>query len=172
MTSREFPNPVTFYLDEATHAWLSEDCAELRLSRSAYLRNMVEWWRQEREGGRMGAGRPGQIGEQDVETSQDLGAARERLRELETQIQAHSELTSQLSESQARIATLEGDVRTLKAERDGMREIIGLQRERQGMSDSLNQELTKTIDRITLMLPAAGQTSSSRGFNWRFWQRS
>ena len=64
---------------------------------------------------------------------------------------------------QTRILTLEGDVRALTAEKDGLERLIQQQRERQGMSDSLNQELTKTIDRITLILPAP---SSDRDRPW------
>ena len=171
MTSREFPNPVTFYLDDATHAWLSADCAELQMSRSGYLRNMVEWWRHEREAGRMPGAQPGPIGEQDLAISRELTVARERARELEARLEGHEALAKELAVSQARITTLEGDVRALEAERDGMGEIINIQRERQGMSDSLNQELTQTLNRITLILPAPGESSGSRGFNWRFWQR-
>ena len=172
MTSREFPNPVTFYLDADTHRWLAVDCEALQVSRSAYLRNMVGWWRQEREAGRMPSRRPGAIIETDGENAEELAAAQERVRDLEARLQGREDMAGQVSESQARIVELEGEVRTLETERDGMREIITIQRERQGMSDSLNQELTKTLDRMTLMLPAAGESSGSTGFNWRFWRRS
>ena len=71
-----------------------------------------------------------------------------------------------LAAAQERIKGLEEVKRSLE-------ELIAQQRERQGMSDSLNQELAKrleeahsTVDRITLMLPAAGQTGRRW---WRFW---
>ena len=61
---------------------------------------------------------------------------------------------------------------------EGMQEIVNLQRERLGMADALNVELTRrlefaqiSLDRVTLMLPAPGETSGPRGFNWRFWRR-
>ena len=62
----------------------------------------------------------------------------------------------------------------------GQDEIIKIQRERLGMADALNIELTKrleasqnSMDRLTLMLPAPDevQTNGHRGFNWRFWER-
>ena len=71
-----------------------------------------------------------------------------------------------LAAAQERIRGLEGINR-------GLETLIEQQRERQGMSDSLNQELAKrleeahsTVDRITLMLPPAGQTGRRW---WRFW---
>ena len=61
---------------------------------------------------------------------------------------------------------------------EGLQEIVALLRERLGMSDSLNVELAQrlevaqtSLDRVTLMLPPPGETSESKGFNWRFWQR-
>lgn len=68
---------------------------------------------------------------------------------------------------QTKILTLEGDVRTLSAEKEGLERLIQQHRERQGMSDSLNQELTKTIDRITLILPAPS-SDANRPW-WRLW---
>lgn len=72
----------------------------------------------------------------------------------------------QLAAAQERIKGLEEVKRNLG-------ELIAQQREWQGMSDSLSQELTKrleeahsTVDRITLMLPAAGQTGQRW---WKFW---
>lgn len=61
----------------------------------------------------------------------------------------------------------------------GQDEIIKIQRERIGMADALNIELTKrleasqnSMDRLTLMLPAPEETTTNghRGFNWRFWE--
>ena len=68
---------------------------------------------------------------------------------------------------QTRLLTLEGDVRALTVEKDGLERLIQQQRERQGMSDSLNQELTKTIDRITLILPAPS-SDADRPW-WKLW---
>ena len=42
MTPRETQKPVTFYLDETTYDWLTQDAQQQRVSRSAYLRNIVE----------------------------------------------------------------------------------------------------------------------------------
>ena len=168
MTTREFSKPVTFYLDDATYNWLTGDTEVLGLSRSGYLRSMVAWWRQEREAGRMTDGIPATAA---ADRGDELAAARERIRELEGRLSSDVSLNDALAESRLRISTLEGDVRALEAERDGMQELINTQRERQGMSDSLNQELTTTVNRLTLMLPAAGETSEGRGFNWKFWRR-
>lgn len=55
----------------------------------------------------------------------------------------------------------------------GLEELVQQQRERQGMSDALNQELSQrlkeshaTLDGFRLMLPAAGETGRRW---WRFW---
>ena len=55
----------------------------------------------------------------------------------------------------------------------GLEELLQQARERQGMSDSLNQELNQrlkeshaTVDGFRLMLPAAGQTERRW---WQFW---
>ena len=60
----------------------------------------------------------------------------------------------------------------------GQERLLGQQRERQGMSDALNVQLSQhldkalgTADRLTLALPAPADTSEGRGFNWRFWER-
>ena len=177
MTSRE-QKPVTFYLEEHDYDWVNQDSDQLHLSRSAYLRNVVGWWRAERESGRMDEARavlsPGMSLDVEVQgngASEELAAANEQIRELAKQVEERDQLSRQLAESQARVLVLEGDVKTLTAEKEGLGSLIEHQRERQGMSDSLNQELTKTIDRITLMLPPAQERAESRGFNWRFWQR-
>ena len=59
---------------------------------------------------------------------------------------------------------------------DGLEALVQQQRERQGMSDSLNQELNQRLkeahalsDRFQLALPAAGETRRSW---WQFWQTS
>ena len=85
-----------------------------------------------------------------------------------SQISDHSSLppTVALAAAEARI--------------QGQDEIIKIQRERIGMADALNVELTKrleasqtSMDRLTLMLPAPEEfeTNGHRGFNWRFWER-
>ena len=74
--------------------------------------------------------------------------------------------------------TLEAQVALAAAQAriDGLEALVQQQRERQGMSDSLNQELNQRLkeahtisDRFQLALPAAGETSRSW---WRFWQTS
>ena len=67
---------------------------------------------------------------------------------------------------------------TAEAQIKGLHEINSLLRERLGMSDALNIELSKrlensqtALERVTLMLPEAGESSRPSGFNWRFWQR-
>lgn len=61
---------------------------------------------------------------------------------------------------------------------EGLGEIVALQRERLGMADSLNIELTKrleqahgSVDRILLALPKPSEESSSGRSLWRFWER-
>ena len=49
MTAKDLQKPVTFYLDESAYDWLTQDAARLQISRSAYLRNIVDWWRTQRE---------------------------------------------------------------------------------------------------------------------------
>ena len=70
------------------------------------------------------------------------------------------------------------DLATADAKIEGLEAIVELQRERIGMADALNIELTKrleetntTVNRLTLALPAPGETSEGRGFRWRFWER-
>ena len=67
-----------------------------------------------------------------------------------------------------------------EARMQGQAEIITIQRERLGMADALNIELTKrleasqnSMDRLTLMLPAPEETETNghQGFNWKFWER-
>ena len=71
------------------------------------------------------------------------------------------------------LAAAQERIRGLEEINRGLEALIQQQGERQGMSDSLNQELTKrlgevhsTVDRMTLMLPAAGQTGQRW---WKFW---
>ena len=68
----------------------------------------------------------------------------------------------------------DGALREAQAQIHGQEELIAQMRERQGMSDSLNQELNQrlqealtTSDRLTLMLPSP----SSNGHRpwWRVW---
>ena len=72
-------------------------------------------------------------------------------------------------EAQAALATAQAHI-------DGLEALVQQQRERQGMSDSLNQELNQRLkeahaisDRFQLALPAAGETRRSW---WQFWQTS
>ena len=71
------------------------------------------------------------------------------------------------SETRAALAAAQERIR-------GQEELIRQQGERQGMSDSLNQELNQrlkeahaTVDGFRMMLPAAGQTGRTW---WKFWQ--
>ncbi len=75
------------------------------------------------------------------------------------------------AESSADLAAAEATIEGLKA-------IVELQRERIGMGDALNIELTKilqessaAVNTLTRALPAPGETSEGRGFRWRFWRR-
>ena len=165
------------YVSEDMYNWLSEDARGMGLSRAAFLRNVLDWWRSERESGRLGQDSamhtPGTVDGMD-----SLGVAVRRVREMEAQLEGQEELSRELTEARTRIVTLEGDVRTLTAERQGLEGIVEQQRERQGMSDALNIEMSKrleeahaSLNRVTLALPAAGESSGSSGFNWRFWQR-
>ena len=72
-------------------------------------------------------------------------------------------------EAQAELAAAQARI-------DGLEALVEQQWERQGMSDSLNQELNQRLreahaisDRFQLALPAAGETGRSL---WRFWQTS
>lgn len=78
----------------------------------------------------------------------------------------------------ARTASVENELAQARAELHGLQEINRLLNERLGMADAQNIELNKrlevalsTVERVTLALPAAGETSGSRGWNWQFWRR-
>ena len=73
------------------------------------------------------------------------------------------------------LASTDGAPREAQAQIHGLEQLIAQMRERQGMSDSLNQELNQrlqealsTSDRLTLMLPSP----SSEGQRpwWRVWR--
>ena len=51
MTSRDIQKPITFYLDESTYNWLTQEAQDRHLSRSAYLRNIVDSWKQDQPSG-------------------------------------------------------------------------------------------------------------------------
>ena len=60
-----------------------------------------------------------------------------------------------------------------RAENRGLQALVDQLRERLGMADAHNLDLNKrleeahtTVDRVTLMLPAAGQTGRTW---WKFW---
>ena len=104
--------------------------------------------------------------------------AQARIQELEAKVARHDDLTRELTETHERGLILEGDVRELVADKQGLQNLMAHHRERQGMSDALNIQLSLrlesalgTVDRLTLALPAPAQSSDPRGFNWRFWQR-
>ena len=76
------------------------------------------------------------------------------------------------------IPRLMAELAATRATIAGQERLLGQQRERQGMSDALNVQLSQhldkalgTADRLTLALPAPADTSEGRGFNWRFWER-
>ena len=160
MAGRTDQKQVSVYLSEEMYSWLSKDSESSGMSRAAFLRHVLETWRSEREG----------RGEDGVSTGSAAGP--------QETAESHGHLVSQLSESRERVMVLEGDVRTLTAERDGLEAIIAMHRERLGLADSQNISLNlrleaaqTSLDRLTLMLPAPGETSSPKRFNWRFWQR-
>lgn len=79
---------------------------------------------------------------------------------------------------QLEIARLTSELAVARATIEGQERLIGQQRERQGMSDALNQEQAKsletaldTVSRLSRALPAAGESTGSGGLNWRFWRR-
>ena len=129
---------VVVYVTADWHSRLQEAIARDALERADWLRRALENAIGESE---IAAGEE-ETGERRVPAEVLLAAAQERIRGLE-------EINR------------------------GLEALIQQQRERQGMSDSLNQELTKrlgevhsTVDRMTLMLPAAGQTGQRW---WKFW---
>ncbi len=72
------------------------------------------------------------------------------------------------------IISTDGALREAQAQVRGLEELVAQMRERQGMSDSLNQELNQrlqealaTSDRLTLMLPSPSE-SGHRPW-WRVW---
>ena len=82
------------------------------------------------------------------------------------------------SSEQLEIARLTSELAAARATIDGQERLITQQRERQGMSDALNQEQAKSLDtaldavsRLSRALPAAGESTGGGGFNWRFWRR-
>ena len=69
----------------------------------------------------------------------------------------------------------DGALREAQAQIHGLEELVAQMRERQGMSDSLNQELNQrlqeslaTSDRLTLMLPSPA-SEGNRPW-WRVWR--
>ena len=160
MAGRTDQKQVSVYVSEDMYIWLTNDSQAMGLSRAAFLRHVLERWRSERES-------TGQNG-----ASPSLATAEQ------VEVESQRQLFNEVTDSRLRILTLEGDVKTLTAEKQGLVGIVDQQRERMGMADALSIELTKrleasqnSLDRITLMLPAAGETGRPRRFNWRFWQR-
>ena len=73
------------------------------------------------------------------------------------------------------LTVTQGGLATAQATIEGQERLIAQQRERQGMSDALNQEISKRLEtaldgmnRLTLALPAAGESSASKGFKLAF----
>ena len=176
MAGRSDQKQLSAYVSEDMYNWLSDDARRMGLSRAAFLRNALDWWRAERESGRLGQ-ENAVIAPGTADRLNTLAEAETRIRELEAQIEGQEGLSREVAEARTQILILEGDVRTLNAERQGLESIVEQQRDRQGMSDALNIEMSKrleeahaSLNRLTLALPAAGESSGS-SFNWRFWQR-
>jgi len=71
------------------------------------------------------------------------------------------------------VVALQLELTESRAENRGLRALVDQLRERVGLADVHNQDLNRrleeahsTVDRVTLMLPAAGQTGRSW---WKFW---
>ena len=69
--------------------------------------------------------------------------------------------------------TLQVQLAESRAENRGLQALVDQMRERLGMADAHNVDLNRrleeahtTVDRVTLMLPAAGQTGRTW---WKFW---
>lgn len=84
----------------------------------------------------------------------------------------------QMGLGEAQMASVESELAQARAEVRGLQEINRLLNERLGMADAQNVELNKrleaalsTVERVTLALPAAGESSGARGWNWKFWRR-
>ena len=85
--------------------------------------------------------------------------------------------TGEIPEEQQESVAPAVAVAAAEARIQGLEEIIQLQRERLGMADAMNVDLSRrleeahtSVSRLTLALPAA-EGPGSRRFNWRFWQR-
>ena len=70
---------------------------------------------------------------------------------------------------------LEVELATVRAKNEGLEQLLAQARERQGMSDSLNQEMSKrleeahaTLSRLTVAALPAPIAGSDRPW-WRFW---
>ena len=160
MAGRTDQKQVSVYVSEDMYTWLTNDAQAMGLSRAAFLRHVLERWMSERES-------TGQNG-----ASSSLATADH------VEVESQKQLFNEVTDSRLRILTLEGDVKTLTAVKEGLTGIVDQQRERIGMADALSIELTKrleasqnSLDRMTLMLPAPGETDRPTRFNWRFWQR-
>ena len=71
------------------------------------------------------------------------------------------------------VVTLQLELTETRAENRGLQALVDQMRERLGLADAHNQDLNRrleeahtTVDRVTLMLPAAGQTGRTW---WKFW---
>lgn len=74
---------------------------------------------------------------------------------------------------EVRLAVAEERIRGLEEDKRALQTLANEQKDRQGHSDALNQQLSRqleaahgTIERVTLALPAAGQTGRRW---WQFW---
>ena len=88
-----------------------------------------------------------------------------------------AENAEQLRLGEVRATSLESQLNEARAEIRGLQEVNRLLNERLGLADAQNVELNNrlqeahtTVDRVTLMLPAAGDAGRGR-WSWRFWRR-
>ena len=89
----------------------------------------------------------------------------------------NAENAEQVSMGEVRSTSLESELSEARAEIRGLQEVNRVLNERLGMADAQNVELNNrlqeahtTVDRVTLMLPAAGDTGRGR-WSWQFWKR-
>ena len=116
MAGRSDQKQLSAYVSEDMYNWLSDDARRMGLSRAAFLRNALDWWRVERESGRLGQ-ENAVIAPGTADRLNTLAEAETRIRELEAQIEGQEGLSREVAEARTQILILEGDVRTLNAER-------------------------------------------------------
>ena len=93
-------------------------------------------------------------------------------------VESEALLAGDVAEGDQDVMPLASQLAAAEARVQGLEEIVAILRERLGMADAHNLELNRrleeshaTVDRVTLALPAAGETAGSRRSVWRFWER-